>query len=230
MSAATTVAPSSRSRSAVAWPMPDAAPVTRIRLLSSRFICPSSQAAARLRPQIAKGGCHGDRIHRPGEHGPRPLVPLFDATGQPTFAVSDEPHAANLVKLSGNFPDRVGHRIRRGGGRAGRKGRRRSAAVRRHPHLDAVRRSGVSDLWRADRATEIRAGRVRGDPRSQGHPAGARGSRRPSSSAARRQPVARPLTDPGGDRRTANWIGRRSLSLADRDAGNAALAASDHSA
>jgi 3-hydroxyisobutyrate dehydrogenase-like beta-hydroxyacid dehydrogenase len=31
------------------------------------------------------------------------LVPLFDAIGQRTFVVSDQPHAANLVKLSGNF-------------------------------------------------------------------------------------------------------------------------------
>src|SRR6516165_7541433 len=38
MSEATTVAPSSSNRSAVAWPIPDAAPVTRIRLPSSRFI------------------------------------------------------------------------------------------------------------------------------------------------------------------------------------------------
>jgi 3-hydroxyisobutyrate dehydrogenase-like beta-hydroxyacid dehydrogenase len=32
-----------------------------------------------------------------------PLVPLFDAIGQRTFVVSDQPHTANLVKLSGNF-------------------------------------------------------------------------------------------------------------------------------
>jgi 3-hydroxyisobutyrate dehydrogenase-like beta-hydroxyacid dehydrogenase len=32
-----------------------------------------------------------------------PLAPLFDAIGQRTFVVSEEPHAANLVKLSGNF-------------------------------------------------------------------------------------------------------------------------------
>jgi 3-hydroxyisobutyrate dehydrogenase-like beta-hydroxyacid dehydrogenase len=32
-----------------------------------------------------------------------PLVPLFDAIGQRTFVVSEQPHAANLVKLSGNF-------------------------------------------------------------------------------------------------------------------------------
>lgn len=32
-----------------------------------------------------------------------PLFPLFDAIGQRTFVVSDEPHTANLVKLSGNF-------------------------------------------------------------------------------------------------------------------------------
>ena len=38
MSEATTVAPSSSNRNAVAWPIPDAAPVTRIRWPSSRFI------------------------------------------------------------------------------------------------------------------------------------------------------------------------------------------------
>ena len=32
-----------------------------------------------------------------------PLVPLFDAIGQRTFVISDQPHTANLVKLSGNF-------------------------------------------------------------------------------------------------------------------------------
>lgn len=31
------------------------------------------------------------------------LAPLFDAIGQRTFAVSEQQHAANLVKLSGNF-------------------------------------------------------------------------------------------------------------------------------
>lgn len=33
----------------------------------------------------------------------QPLMPLFEAVGQRTFVVSDQPHAANLVKLSGNF-------------------------------------------------------------------------------------------------------------------------------
>jgi 3-hydroxyisobutyrate dehydrogenase-like beta-hydroxyacid dehydrogenase len=32
-----------------------------------------------------------------------PLVPLLDAIGQRTFVVSEQPHTANLVKLSGNF-------------------------------------------------------------------------------------------------------------------------------
>jgi 3-hydroxyisobutyrate dehydrogenase-like beta-hydroxyacid dehydrogenase len=32
-----------------------------------------------------------------------PLAPLFDAIGQRTFVVSEHQHAANLVKLSGNF-------------------------------------------------------------------------------------------------------------------------------
>ncbi|WP_102419490.1 NAD(P)-dependent oxidoreductase [Mycobacterium sp. 4858] len=31
------------------------------------------------------------------------LSPLFDAIGQRTFVVSEQPHTANLVKLSGNF-------------------------------------------------------------------------------------------------------------------------------
>jgi 3-hydroxyisobutyrate dehydrogenase-like beta-hydroxyacid dehydrogenase len=38
-----------------------------------------------------------------GPHVLQPLIPLFDAIGQRTFVVSDQPHAANLVKLSGNF-------------------------------------------------------------------------------------------------------------------------------
>ena len=33
----------------------------------------------------------------------QPLSPVFDAIGQQTFVVSEEPKAANLVKLSGNF-------------------------------------------------------------------------------------------------------------------------------
>lgn len=32
-----------------------------------------------------------------------PLTPVFEAIAQRTFVVSEEPHAANLVKLSGNF-------------------------------------------------------------------------------------------------------------------------------
>ncbi|MGO9271965.1 MAG: NAD(P)-dependent oxidoreductase [Terriglobia bacterium] len=39
--------------------------------------------------------------------GPRPLVercqPLFDAVGQKTFVVSEDPPAANVIKLCGNF-------------------------------------------------------------------------------------------------------------------------------
>jgi 3-hydroxyisobutyrate dehydrogenase-like beta-hydroxyacid dehydrogenase len=38
-----------------------------------------------------------------GPHVLQPLIPLFDAIGQRTFVVSDQPHAANLVKLSANF-------------------------------------------------------------------------------------------------------------------------------
>jgi 3-hydroxyisobutyrate dehydrogenase-like beta-hydroxyacid dehydrogenase len=32
-----------------------------------------------------------------------PLTPLFEVIGQRTFVVSEQPHTANLVKLSGNF-------------------------------------------------------------------------------------------------------------------------------
>jgi 3-hydroxyisobutyrate dehydrogenase-like beta-hydroxyacid dehydrogenase len=35
--------------------------------------------------------------------GLEPLAPLFDTIGQRTFVVSEQPQAANLVKLSGNF-------------------------------------------------------------------------------------------------------------------------------
>lgn len=33
----------------------------------------------------------------------QPLMPLFDAISQRSFVVSEQPHAANLLKLSGNF-------------------------------------------------------------------------------------------------------------------------------
>jgi 3-hydroxyisobutyrate dehydrogenase-like beta-hydroxyacid dehydrogenase len=36
-------------------------------------------------------------------HVLQPLSALFDAIGQRTFVVSEQPHTANLVKLSGNF-------------------------------------------------------------------------------------------------------------------------------
>src|SRR5438094_51111 len=63
------------------------------------------------------------------------------------------------------------------GGRhwAGQQGRRRSAPVSREAHLDAVWRPRLQNLWRADRRSKIRAGRLRGTTRPEGHPAGARG-------------------------------------------------------
>jgi 3-hydroxyisobutyrate dehydrogenase-like beta-hydroxyacid dehydrogenase len=36
-------------------------------------------------------------------HALEPLTPLFDAIGQKHFVISEQPEAANLVKLSGNF-------------------------------------------------------------------------------------------------------------------------------
>ena len=160
----------------------------------------------------------------------QPLVPLFDAIGQRTFVVSEQPHTANLVKLSGNFLiasaiESVGEAV----ALVAKAGVDR-LAVRRHPHLDVVRRSGVSDLWRADRATGIRAGRVRGDPRTQGHPSWCSLLRNsckcrcpsPACCAIAYSPWWQPVA--------GNWIGRRVSALADRDAGNASASGSHHSA
>jgi 3-hydroxyisobutyrate dehydrogenase-like beta-hydroxyacid dehydrogenase len=105
----------------------------------------------------------------------RTIEPILDAVGQRTFVVGSEPKAANLVKLSGNFEDRVGHRNRRGGNGTGLQGRCRQGAVPRDLDLDAVRRTGVPDLRRAAGARGVRARRLRCDTRPQGHSPRARG-------------------------------------------------------
>jgi 3-hydroxyisobutyrate dehydrogenase-like beta-hydroxyacid dehydrogenase len=53
---------------------------------------PEAAAAAKL--FVVAAGAAGDIDD---------LVPMFDAVGQRTFVVGDEPKAANLVKVSGNF-------------------------------------------------------------------------------------------------------------------------------
>ena len=56
-------------------------------------------------------------------------LPLFDAIGHKTFVVSEDPKAANLVKLSANFLMASVIESLGGGDGPGRQGRRRSAAV-----------------------------------------------------------------------------------------------------
>src|SRR5258706_340843 len=108
------------------------------------------------------------------------------------------------------LPARFGDRIARRGHGADGQGRHRPKAISQHPDLDAVRRSRLQDLWRADRRWTIRAGRVRGAPRPQGysaHPCGRGGSAR---AAAARQPPARQVPDLAGPRRRqARLVGDR---------------------
>ena len=140
-----------------------------------------------------------------------PLVPLFDVIGQRTFVVSDQPHTANLVKLSGNFLlasaiETVSEAVALVG----------KAGANRQQYVDILTSTlfaapALSDLWRADRATGIRAGRHRSEPRSQGRPAGARRRGGAASAAARGQRAARPLAHAGGNRRRPPGLRRRSL-------------------
>ena len=73
-----------------------------------------------------------------GERGAvNAALPLFDAIGHKTFVVSEDPKAANLVKLSANFlMASVIEFVGRGDGPR-RQGRCRSAAVSRAAHRDA---------------------------------------------------------------------------------------------
>ena len=89
-------------------------------------------------------------------------APLLDAIGQKTFVVSSSAKAANLVGSAANFP--IASVIESLGEAMAliSVGRRRSAAVSRSSHLDAVRRPRLRDIRRADRGREIRAGRFRG--------------------------------------------------------------------
>jgi 3-hydroxyisobutyrate dehydrogenase-like beta-hydroxyacid dehydrogenase len=65
-------------------------------------------------------------------------MPLLAAMGQKTSIVSQEPKAASLVKLSGNF---LGASVIESD--AGRQSRRRSATIYRASDIDVVRRPGL---------------------------------------------------------------------------------------
>ena len=132
--------------------------------------------------RASRGGRGGEvvrrRCRRAQRHVETVSPALLDAIGQRTFVVSEEPKAANLVKLSGNFLIAIGHRITGRGNGLGRQGGRRQAGVPRDPDLDPVRRAGLQDLRRAGRAPGVRAGRIRRRARPQGHSPGAGRRRR----------------------------------------------------
>src|SRR6202044_3066970 len=114
-SAPTTAAPSSSSRSAVACPIPDAAPVTRIRLPASRFICCSclvllAQNVFQSRP---RGPPSVDGDLRTVHVGGVVRQEIADSTGD-LLRHGDTPHRKiGVVTLTDLDADIGGHR---GGG------------------------------------------------------------------------------------------------------------------
>jgi len=144
--------------------------------------------------------------------------PLFEAMGQKTLVVSNEPPAANLVKLSGNFlTASVIEALARPWRSSARPGS--IAPISRDPDLHALHRPDVQDVWRAHRRAEVRACGVRGTVGTQGHPPHPRRSGDAARAHAVRERVARPVLDaarPG--RRGPRLVGDRGLAA--RDAGH----------
>src|SRR5438445_6423109 len=109
-------------------------------------------------------------------------LPLFEAMGQKTLPIGDQPKAANLVKLSGNFLsasviEALGEALALVG----------KAGVDRRRYLDLL----TSTLFTApvyrtygERRGEVRAGRVRRAAGTQGHPPHPRRGRDPSRAHA----------------------------------------------
>ena len=88
-------------------------------------------------------------------------LPLFDALGQKTFPFGNNPQAANLVKLSGNFL--IASVIEALGEAMALVSK---AGINRGQYLDladlnAFLRTCLSDLWPADCRAKVRACRVR---------------------------------------------------------------------
>lgn len=159
----------------------------------------------------------------------QPLVPLFDAIGQRTFVVSDRPDAANLVKLSGNFLlasaiESVGEAVALVA----------KAGVDRQQYVDIL----TSTLFAAP-AYQTYGGLI---ARQEFEPAGfaatlglkdirlvlaaAEGLQVPLPVASLLRDRLLTLVATGGGQ--LDWSAV--ATLADRDAGNAATTASDHSA
>lgn len=159
----------------------------------------------------------------------QPLVPLFDAIGQRTFVVSEQPHAANLVKLSGNFL--IASAIESVGEAVALVAK---AGVDRQQYVDIL----TSTLFAAP-AYQTYGGLI---ARQEFEPAGFAATLglkdiRLVLAAAEVLQVPLPLASLLRDRLlTLVATGGGQLdwsavsSLADRDAGNAAASASDHSA
>ena len=159
----------------------------------------------------------------------QPLVPLFDEIGQRTFVVSEQPHAANLVKLSGNFL--IASAIESVGEAVALVAK---AGVDRQQYVDIL----TSTLFAAP-AYQTYGGLI---ARQEFEPAGFAATLglkdiRLVLAAAEVLQVPLPLASLLRDRLlTLVATGGGQLdwsavsSLADRDAGNAAASASDHSA
>ncbi|MGO9154085.1 NAD(P)-dependent oxidoreductase [Mycobacterium sp.] len=162
-------------------------------------------------------------------HVLQPLMPLFDAIGQRTFVVSDEPHAANLVKLSGNFL--IASAIESVGEAVALVAK---AGVDRQQYVDIL----TSTLFAAP-AYQTYGGLI---ARQEFEPAGfaatlglkdirlvlaaAEGLQVPLPVASLLRDRLLTLVATGGGQ--LDWSAVSTL--ADRDAGNAAISASDHSA
>ncbi|EUA51810.1 NAD binding domain of 6-phosphogluconate dehydrogenase family protein [Mycobacterium xenopi 3993] len=100
-----------------------------------------------------------------------PLTPLFDAIGQRTFVVSEQPHTANLVKLSGNFLiASVIESLARRSRSSPRAGWTRCSTSTSSPRRCSARRP--TRPTGADRTPAIPAGRLCGHPGAQRHQTG----------------------------------------------------------
>ena len=102
------------------------------------------------------------------------VSPVLDAIGQRTFVVAEQPEAASLVKLSGNFL--IASVIESLGEAMALVGK---AGVDKQQYLEILTSTlfggaRLPDVRRADRRRRVRAGRIRRHAWAQGRPAGAR--------------------------------------------------------
>ena len=119
--------------------------------------------------------------------------PLFNALGQHTFVIANEPPKANLVKLSGNFLiAAVIETLGEAFALVSKAGIDR-AKISRHSHQHAVRSACIQNLWRDHRRGALRASRFQGEAGLQGHPFGPWSGGSFTGTHARCEPPPRPL-------------------------------------